>query len=335
MDWRKFRKIELHRHLEGTVRLQTVLDVADEAGVSLPTRNLEELKRHALVLEPMENLAAVLDKFWLVQSVLATPSIIERISYENCKDAFEEGIRVLELRYSPSFINAHHPTLNYDIIHEAIVKGVNRAEKELNGRLAVGLIAIISRDQPMEEADKTTDFAINHRKTFVGFDLAGDEAGFPCRLFEKFFKKVRQAGLKITVHSGEADVPDSAKFVQESIEHLGAQRIGHGVQVAKDRKVADFVKKRDVVLELCPTSNVLTRAVPNIKSHPIKKLMEWGVPVTVNSDDPFLFGIDLTHEYEVLSQELDFSKKDFESLNERALKATFIDADKAARAWKG
>jgi adenosine deaminase len=332
-SWRKFKKVELHRHLEGSVRLQTVLDVAREAGVKLPCESLEELREKALILQPMADLKTVLDRFWLIQSVLATPAIIERVAYENVVDAHHDGIRVLELRYSPGFIFANHPGLDYDMIHEAIVRGVTKAEKELSGAIAVGLICIISRDQPMKEADKTAAFAINHRKTFIGFDLAGSEAGFPCSLFKDHFKRARESGLQITAHAGEVRIKESPAFVKESIEVLGARRIGHGLQIIHDSKIVEFVRDRGVVLELCPTSNVITNAVGSLEEHPIRRLMKAGVRVTLNSDDPHIFGIDLTHEYEELASKLAFTPEEFDLLNQEALKASFIAPEKAAKAW--
>jgi adenosine deaminase len=332
-NWREVRKVELHRHLEGAVRLQTILEGAEEAGVVLPTKNILELKDYTCVLFPMADLATVLKKMFTVQAVLATPGILKRIAYEACRDAFTEGIRVLELRYSLGFINFKHPGLNYDLIHQSIVSGVEQAENELQGKLAVGLIATISRDIGMADAEKTTDFVVNHKDSFVGFDLAGDEAGFKSSLFKKCFDRVKSQGLGITVHAGEITTPGASKLVQESIELLGATRIGHGVAIAEDPEVIDFVKSKNVVLEVCPTSNVYTKVCENIASHPISKLIKAGVRVTLNSDDPQFFGISLSHEYEVLARYLDFSLSDFEKLNEEALNATFIPKEKARKAY--
>ncbi|MDZ4676061.1 MAG: adenosine deaminase [Oligoflexia bacterium] len=330
--WRSFKKVELHRHMEGSVRLQTVLDVASEAGVVLPSRNIEVLRKYACVTSPMENLAVVLDKFWLVQSVLATPGIIERVAYENCIDAFNDGIRVLELRYSPSFMSVNHPELTYDSIHQAVLAGVSRAQKELKDKIAVGLICIITRDQPFTEAEKTADFAIENKDTFVGFDLAGDEA-ISSSVFAPLFKKVAHSGIKITVHSGEANVLNAPQLLRQTIEELQPARIGHGVQVINDLKIIEFVKQSGVVLELCPTSNLLTKAVGNILEHPLKKLLDMGVKVTLNSDDPHLFCIDLTHEYETMATHHGMGVEEFNLLNSIALKASFISPEKIKKAW--
>lgn len=332
--WRKYRKTELHRHLEGSVRIETILEVAEEAGIKLPTQGLERLKEHALVLTPMKDLSAVLNKFWLIQSCLATEKILERISYENCADAYNDGIRVLELRYSPGFINTNHPRLTYETIHAAILRGAAKAQKQFKD-LLVGFICIISRDLSMKDAEQTAEFAIAHKDTFVGFDLAGDEVGFECTKFTHLFKKVAASGLGITVHSGEARVPDAARFVRDSIEFLGATRIGHGVQIIHDESVIEFVKSQNVLLEICPWSNYLTQAIDKITDHPIKKLMDKGVKISLNSDDPHFFDIDLTHEYDLLERSHGFGKPEFDLLNKNALEFTFLDKTRAELCLKG
>jgi adenosine deaminase len=325
-DWRSFKKTELHRHLEGAVRLQTILDVAFEAGVKLPSGVLDAatLAHHACVLAPVKDLATMLGKMGIMQSVLATSQILERVAFEACEDAYNDGIFLLELRYSPGFIKIGHPGLTFDVIHEAIVTGVKRAEKKYIGKLSVGLIGIITREQPLSEARDTTEFIITNRDTFVGLDLAGDEAGFDCKNFETFFTRAKSMSLGITVHAGEARTHYSAQSVRDSIERLQASRIGHGIQIIHDAEILDFVIKNDVTLEVCPTSNVYTGAVDSLKAHPIRKLLESGVSLTLNSDDPTFFGIDLTHEYEILTRHLNFGEKEFNLMNATALKKTFI-----------
>jgi adenosine deaminase len=332
---REIKKVELHRHMEGSIRLETLIDAAALVGVKLPTTDLKELRRHALVLEPMRDLLSVLNKFWLFQSVLGSPEVIKRMAYENVIDAYNDGIRVLELRYAPAFISKGHSNLTYEMIHAAVCEGVTQAEEELGeDAIAVGLICILNRDIDHGEAEKTLDFILKYRDTFVGLDLAGDELASRSTVYKKHFLRAKREGVKITVHAGEANVPLAPQFVRESILELGALRIGHGVQIIHDQTVIDLVRERGIVLELCPTSNVLTNAVPSIKDHPIRKLREMGVKVTLNSDDPHIFGIDLTHEYEVLRRELKFSDEEFAQMNETALKASFIPEEKKNRVWR-
>lgn len=323
MDWRKYHKIELHRHFEGAIRLQTVLDVAAEAGVKLPANNIKDLEPYALVTKPMKDLSVVLAKMWVTQSILASESILERTMFECLEDAYNDGIRTLEVRYSPGFINTNHPKLTYEKIKNAIVKGHQKAVKKYPD-LKVGFICTISRDLSMKDAEESADFAISHKDHFCGFDLAGDEVGFPAVNFKHLFQKVKKQGLGITVHSGEARAPGSAETVADAIKYLGADRIGHGVQIAHSSKIMDFVKSENVLLEVCPTSNYITQAFNTLEEHPIRKLIDYGVKISLNSDDPHFFGIDLTNEYEMLAQLHKFTKNDFDELNKNALEFSFI-----------
>lgn len=330
-DFRAFPKVELHRHLEGALRLETVKELGDELGLGMPD-DMAVLREKALVTRPMENLGAVLDRFWVSQSVLASEKILERITFEACEDAFNEGIRLLELRYAPSFIQINHPGLTFDAIHESIVRGVARAEKVFP--MAVGLIGIVVRVDPMDVCEKVTDFIIDRKDTFLAIDLAGDEAVGECRAFAGMFMRAKKAGLRVTVHAGEADLPGGPGFVRESIERLGADRIGHGLQIHRDPAVIEFVRSRGITLELCPTSNWLTSAVKSLKAHPFRKLMESGVKVTLNSDDPGIFGTDLTHEYTLMAREFGFGEKEFQAVNATAAEACFIPAAKKNKIWK-
>ncbi|HEX4923962.1 MAG TPA: adenosine deaminase [Bdellovibrionales bacterium] len=325
-------KAELHRHLEGAIRLETVKELAQAHGLDLPADH-GEFREKVLVTRPMENLGVVLGKFWLTQSVLSTEEILERITFEAVEDAYNEGIRVLELRYAPNFILENHPNLTFDSIHQSILRGLERAKKQFP--MAVGLIGIVVRVDPMDECESVANFIIDNRDTFLAIDLAGDEAGYPCKTFAPLFMKAKKAGLRVTVHSGEADQPGAAEFVRDAIECLGAERIGHGVQIYRDPKMIEFVKSEKVVLELCPTSNWLTNAVKNLGAHPIRFLGDQGVAVTVNSDDPGLFGIDLTNEYHVLHNELGFSVDELRKLADEAARHSFIPIEERRKVWPG
>lgn len=329
MNWQSFPKVELHRHLELSLRPATIKELAPQFGIAIPDE--ETFKERFLISEPMQDLSSVLNKFLDTQKLLASPEILERITFEACEDAVREGIRILELRYAPTFVRLGHENLSFEQIHNSIVKGMERAEKELE--IAVGLNCIIQRILPVKEAEQVTDFAIDHKDTFVGLDLADNEVGFDSKPFAPFFARAKKAGLGITVHSGEANVPKAPRYVKDAIDYLGADRIGHGVQIYRDESVMEYVKERNIPLELCPTSNWLTNAVPNAAEHPIRQLMEFGVPVTVNTDDPGIFGIDLVHEYNLLAERQRFTAAEFDHCNDVAAKASFIATKKKQRVW--
>lgn len=198
--------------------------------------------------------------------------------------------------------------------------------------IAVGLIGIVRKILTYEQAARTTAFIIENRKTFVGLDFADRDIGYEMRRFARLLEKTRGADLHLTLHCAENDVPEAPDQVRMAIEELGAERIGHGIFAARDPAVLAFARKRNVLFELCPTSNWLTSSVATISEHPIRKFMQAGVPVSINSDDPGLFGIDLTHEYEVLQRDLGFTAADFTACNAHGASHSFIPEIEKRRA---
>jgi adenosine deaminase len=324
-------KVELHRHLELSVRHSTLKELAPHYGIELPDE--KTFADRFLIREPMKDLGSVLNKFLDTQLLLGSEEILERVAFECCVDAYKEGIRVLELRYAPTFVRYRHDHLSFEKIHEAFVRGVTRAEKEFP--IAVGLICIIQRILTVKDAERVTDFAIEHKDSFVALDIADNEDGFDSKPFAPFFAKAKKAGLGITAHAGEINVPKAPKYVRDAIDHLGATRIGHGLQIYRDPEMIQYVKDKNVVLELCVKSNWLTQAVPgDINAHPIRKLMGAGVAVTINTDDPGIFDTDMIQEYEILVNKFGFTEAEFNKANEIAFQASFVPAAKKNAAWK-
>jgi adenosine deaminase len=320
-------KVDLHRHLELSLRPETIWDLASQFGIEL--RSQQDFQDRFMILEPMKDLGSVLNKFLDTQKLLATPDILERIAFEACVDAFsKEGVRLLELRYAPTFIQQGH-NLTFDRIHEAIVAGVNRAELEYP--VAVGLICTVQRILPLKSAEDVIAFAINNKDSFVGVDLADNEEGFDSKPFAPLFQRAKKAGLGVTIHSGEAAHPKAASWVMDAIDVLGADRIGHGVQVYRDENVMKQLKERKIVLELCPTSNVLTNAVAHLQFHPLKRLFDFGIRTTVNTDDPGIFN--MNREYRVARELMGMSVDNLEQCAQFAAQASFIPMKKKQKAW--
>ena len=318
MDLRTLAKIDLHRHLEGAMRLQTILDLYREAGEPLPETTPEELAPRAQVLEPMEGLEAVLDVLDLVRGSFRTYDAIERISAEAVEDLAADEVRLAELRFSPEFFFAPGE-LDWDRAMERVVAGVTRAAAEHD--VAVGLLAIFSRDYGMDSGWRTVEFARRHKEHLAGFDIAGDELAYPPNLYVELIDAVHEFGLPVTVHYGESGPP---AYPRDAIELLRPRRLGHGLSVGMDPAVAELAKARRVGLDICPTSNVRTRAVESFAHHPARRLLREGLLVTVNTDDPGLFGIDLTHEFEVARDELGFTLGDLRRATANALQTSFL-----------
>ena len=330
MEISKLEKVELHRHLELSLRPSTIKELAPSFGIEVPNDSVYREK--FVITEPMNDLGAVLSKFLDTQLLLASEEILERISFEACEDAYNEGIRILELRYAPTFILDRHDNLSFDKIHQAILKGVRRAETTYP--MAVGLLCIIQRILPVKKAEEVTQFAIDNRDTFLGLDLADNEEGFDSKPFSPFFHKALGAGLKVSVHAAEINTGKSPTYIVDAVEHLGATRIGHGVQIHRDPAMIQYAIDRNLVLELCPTSNYLTKAVlGTVADHPIRKLFDAGVKTTINTDDPGIFDTNMNQEYELLRKYHDFTEAEFNKCNDWAAAASFIDPKKKQKVW--
>lgn len=324
-------KVELHCHLELALRRSTLRELATEVGLDVATDAAFDAA--FLVREPMASLPEVLHKFLNVRDVLRTREIVERITYEICKDFYlESNCRILELRYAPSFLLDVHPEIGADGLLEAIERGVHRAETEFP--MAVGLIVLLQRIKSAKENQRWLDFALANQGRIVGVDLADNEVDYPPEPFIPLFQKARKAGLGVTIHAGEPAVEGIAKNIAVSIQEMGAHRIGHGLQAIHDPEVIALLVETGTPLELCPVSNWLTQAVPTIAAHPIRRLMEAGVKTTINTDDPGIMCTDLNREYELLVQEHGFTRAEFQQCNQWAFETSFIDDAKKRAVWE-
>jgi len=285
--------VELHRHLDGSIRLETILDLADQHGIALPARDVAGLAPYIHIDDSTPGLMAFLDRFEHMIAVLVDADACRRVAYENVEDAMHEGIHYIELRYSPWFMATAHGMHPVEVM-EACADGVRAAERDTGVR--ANIIGGLSRTYGVETCMTELDAILTHRDHIVAVDLAGDEAGFPAALFIEHFKRVRDAGLHVTIHAGEADGPQS---VWSAIKDLGAERIGHGFRSIEDPALVDYLVEQQIGLESCPTSNLHISAVKNYLSHPIKELADRGVKFCLNTDDPGISAINLAHEYDI------------------------------------
>lgn len=319
MNLHTMPKVELHRHLEGSIRLPTAFALARQAGVDLPASSPEALRGALQVLEPMRDLAAVLAVFDLIGRLFVRAEIVERLAYEVVSDAAADHIKLLELRYSPDYM-ARHAGLDWDAMTEALLRGVDRAAHEHG--VAVGLISIVSRSLGVDSARRTMDYARRWRSALVGFDLADDEASWPSSRFQEALEPLGALGLPLTVHSGEATGPE---HVWDTLTALSPRRLGHGVAVGADGALIDEVRRRGVAIEVCPTSNLRTRAVPSLAEHPAHALWRAGVPISINTDDPGLFDLTLTGELEVARDHMGFTEAELLDVQRAALGSSFLE----------
>jgi len=313
--------IDLHRHLDGNVRLETILDLASQHGVALPAQDVEGLREAVQVTRPLDDLLQFLAKFSWLTAVMVDEAACRRIAYENVEDALREGIDYVELRFSPWFMAETHG-LDPQAVVEAVVDGATAGARDTG--VMVKLIGILSRTYGPANATRELEALLAHRDALVALDLAGDEVRVPGALFVDHFRRARDAGLEVTVHAGEAA---GAESVWQALDSLGARRIGHGVRAIDDPALVERLAAERIGIESCLTSNVQTGTVPSFAEHPLRRFLAAGVPATINTDDPAISGIDLANEYEVAAPAAGLSPKWTRQAQLNALEVAFLTDD--------
>lgn len=272
-------KCNIHTHLEGSVRPSTFLELADQQGIRVPfdphrvTANLQ-------VDGTEKSLVDYLNKIMVNYAVLKSPVALQRTAFEAAEDAYRDGVIYLELRAGP--VTHTGPGFPIEAAVESMLAGLQEAEAKfgITARLIVAALRNHDPEINLQLARVASRYA---QQGVVGFDLAGDEAGYPADLHRQAYQVVHDAGLGLTVHAGEATGAESVRY---AVEVLHAERIGHGVHSIESRAVMDLLRDRQVLLEICPTSNVHTGAVASIDVHPLKALYDYGIPISINDDDP-------------------------------------------------
>ena len=316
---------DLHRHLDGNIRTQTILDLGTKFGVKLPANNIIDLTPHVQIVEAEPSLVAFLSKLDWGVAVLGDLDACRRVAYENVEDALNAQIDYAELRFSPYYM-AIKNNLPVEGVVEAVVDGVKAGIRDFG--IKANLIGIMSRTFGTEACQQELNAILSQRDNIVAVDLAGDELGQPGELFTSHFKQVRDSGLNITVHAGEAAGPES---MWQAIQDLGATRIGHGVKAIQDPKLMDYLAEHKIGIESCLTSNIQTSTVESLQNHPLKQFLEHGVLACLNTDDPAVEGIELPHEYEVAAPQAGLSQEQIRQAQINGLELAFLsDSEKEA-----
>jgi adenosine deaminase len=275
------------------MRLETIIDLARQHNLSLPAWDLEGLRPHVQVTDPQPGLMAFIAKMSWMTGVLANYAACRRVAFENVEDAQREGLHYAELRFSPWFMAEPH-ALNPDGVVEAVVDGVAEGNRTFD--VQVKLIGILSRTYGTEIAWRELEALLKGSDHLVALDLAGDEANFPGELFVDHVRRAKDAGLRITIHAGEAAGPEN---VWQALREMGTTRIGHGVRSPEDPALMDYLAEHEIGIESNLTSNLQTSTVPDYASHPLLGFLERGLLATINTDAPNISAIDLRHEYEI------------------------------------
>src|SRR6266508_2894297 len=321
-------KTEIHIHLEGSIRTPTIIDIAREYKLDLPSYEVDELNKHVKVYGQMRDLKAVLEAFAIFQNSITSPKVVERIAWELFEDSARQNVRLFEVRFSPDWA-FHSHDLNWDECLDGLLRAKERAEREFD--MAIAYIAISSRSMGPVSCVRTVDWAISHKDHIVGVDLADAEDVYPIYDFAKPILKAKEAGLKVTVHSGENT---AASAVVDTIHAVHPDRIGHGIHIIEDMKAVELVQEQNITLEVNPWSNYLTNSVRSIEEHPLKRLFDLGVKVTINSDDPEVLETNLNNEYRIAHEILGMSIEEIMTCNQYAYEASFLAEAEKNRIWE-
>jgi aminodeoxyfutalosine deaminase len=309
-------KVELHVHLEGSIRPSTLLTLAERNGVALPSHEVAGLRD----FYRFTDFARFIQVYMTVSGCLRTVADFSLIAYEFGADMARQNIRYAEVTFTP-YTNVANTGLPFDEILAGLNDGRARARADFG--VEFRWVLDIVRDMP-ETGLQVAEWAIQAvDRGVVGFGLGGTENGHPPEDFIRPFAKAREAGLHSVPHAGEVVGPES---VWGAIRALGAERLGHGVRSVEDPSLVDYLREHQIPLEVCPTSNLCLGVYPSYQAHPLRWLWEQGMHVTVNSDDPPMFNTDLVHEYQALADEMGFGVDELESLSLNALRASFLPA---------
>ena len=321
---RRLPKAELHCHLDGSVRPETLIDLGREYRVPMPVASADELRDYMYVRDA-RHLEDYLARFTVTLSVMQTADALERIAYELAEDAARDGVRYIEVRYAPVLNTRNGLTLGEAV--EAPLRGLARAETE-HGVLGRVIVCAL-RNLPPETSLELARLAVAYRhRGVVGFDLAGGELGNPAAAHADAFRYAREHDLPCTCHAGEGD---SAASVRQAIHVCGAHRIGHGTRLIEDPSLTAFVNDRRIAVEICLTSNVQTRAAESYESHPLRAYYDAGLNVVLNTDNRLMSGTTLTDEYRHAARHLDFTFDELAAVALNGFESAFLSfADRQA-----
>ncbi len=310
-------KAELHVHLDGSLRPSTMVELAAAAGVALPTRDPESLRRYMLV-DDAANLEDYLKRFEITIALLQTPEAIERVAYEMVEDGARDQLRYVEVRYCPTL--STRQGLSLPEVLEAEQRGLARGQRDFGVR--TGIINCSLRHYDPSVSLEIARESVRWRgRGVVGFDLAGGEHGRPAAPHAEAFEVAARGGLGVTVHAGEAAGPES---IAQAVFECHADRIGHGTRLREDPVLQDYVRDRRILIETNITSNVQTRAVAQAADHPVRAYVDAGLAVTLCTDSWLMSGVSLTDEYWLAHTELGFTREEIDQMILDAFTGAFL-----------
>ena len=318
----KLPKAELHCHLDGSLRIKTIIELAEIQGVELPSKNEDDLLKILSIGPSEKSLEDYIKKFDITLSVLQTPKSLERAAFELAMDCHDDGVRYLEVRYSPILHTKKGMQLSETV--DSVKKGLAQAFDEcgiLTGIIICG-IRHISPDHSLELANLSVQYK---NKGVIGFDLAGAEENFPAKEHKEAFYLILNNNINTTIHAGEAFGP---KSIHQAIHVCGAHRIGHGTRVCEDIDLLNYINDHRIPLEICLTSNINTQSVSTIFSHPFKQYMNQKIRVTLNTDNRLISNTTLSNEYEIAINTFNLNENEIRTIIINGFQSAFLPHNK-------
>lgn len=317
MNIENLKKVELHLHLDGSLRPQTLLDIAEKDNISLPTKDLEEIKKYMMVADNNKDLVEYLKKFELPLKVMQSEENLERIAFELVEDLAKENYMYAEIRFAPHLHT--EKGLSLDKVIKSVTNGIERAER--NYDIKSNIILCIMRHLNVEKGFEIVNLAKSYMGSkVVAIDLAGDEFNYPVTIFKDVFAKAKENNIPITIHAGEARGYES---IVDSIK-LGASRIGHGVRAYENTNLIQELINKNIFLECCAISNMNTQIFDDFYEYPFKNYLNKGIKVTINTDNRTVSNTNFKKEVEVLEKYNSIDKNEIIKSIKNSIYGAFI-----------
>lgn len=315
---RALPKTDLHCHLDGSLRLATILELAERQGVRLPAETPEALAKAIHMGELCASLEDYLTAFDVTLAVLQTEEALHRAAYELALDSAAENVRYLEVRYSP--VLHTRDGLKPTAILDAVLQGLRQAKRETG--IESNVIVCGIRHMDPQTSVRLAELAVAYKgKGVVGFDLAGAEEGHPARRHQEAIQLILDNNVNVTIHAGEAYGPES---IAQAVHKCGAHRIGHGVRLRESGDLLNYLNDHRIPLEMCPSSNVQTQSVAGFESHPLKFYFDFGLRVTVNTDNRLVTDTTVTKELLLAHQRMGLTLQDVCTVLVQGFKSAFL-----------
>jgi adenosine deaminase len=320
---RALPKVEQHVHIVGSTRPETLLWLAEESGEDSPFQSLEDVKEYFVY----RDFSHFIQVYSAVVSQIREESQFERLTYEMLEEDARCNVRYVEASFSaPDHVRKG---LDYGLMLNAINRGIRRAGRDFN--IECDLRIDLVRNYGPECGMEVLDWIEVKGDKIVAVDIGGSEGDFPPEPYEDVYERAREMGLHLVAHAGEAAGPES---VWGAIKYLGVERIGHGVSAIEDLRLMDHIREQGITIESCPVSNLRTGVVASLREHPIREFFDRRIKVTVNSDDPSMFGTNMNNEYVLLNQELGFTPQELFKISLNAIESSFLPEREKERLMK-